>query len=682
MRLSKALSTTVVPLVAFAAAAALANACGVPIGTYSPPLSGSGSSSGGAPDIGASSSSGSGGSSSSGAIGSSSSGGFPSIAPHPQFGSSTAAAVPPPPVSGGTLLVTGNGAVVASDPDRDAVYVVDTTSMTTRFAIALQPGDEPGRLVEDGAGRVHVALRGGGSLVTLDPGTGAVLARRAVCPAPRGVAWEASSDLVWVACATGELVAFPSAGGVAVHSFVIERDLRDVLVQPGQLTVTKFRSAEVLRIDPSGTVVRRDKLFSPQTRVPHVAWRTIAGPLPGTTLTVHQIESTESINTHVPGGYGGKFGGFPGSGSSSGGVPPCIDLEAGAPVGPDGVPAPGPTARPSPEIVLGPIVQSAVTVLDAAGRLLGTAPVEQGVLPVDIALSRDGTFSAIALAGNGFGPLPSVQIVSLNASRNGALLNLAVTGKQVIAVAFDAAGNFLAQTREPAELLFVSATKAVQVLSLSAQSRDDTGHDIFHTQAGGLMACASCHPEGGDDGHTWILDGVLRRTPSLRGTIAGTAPYHWQGDQKDMSALLEAVYTGRMSGAKLDSGQGALLTSWVESIPAPPAPGWVDRAAALRGHTLFESAATGCTTCHSGSKFTNNATLDVGTTDIAPAGIGRAAFQVPPLVGVGWRTPLFHDGCAATILDRFGQCATAGHGATSQLSKQDVADLTAYLETL
>jgi cytochrome c peroxidase len=331
-----------------------------------------------------------------------------------------------------------------------------------------------------------------------------------------------------------------------------------------------------------------------------------------------------------------------------------------------------------------------VTVVDAAGQVLGSAPVEQGVLPVDIALSRDGTFLAVALAGNGFGPLPSMQIVSLNSSSSGLLLNKAITGRQVIAVAFDAVGNFLAQTREPAELLVVSvvvsATKAMESLALSTASRDDTGHDIFHTQAGGLMACASCHPEGGDDGHMWLLDNEPRRTPSLRGTIAGTAPYHWPGDKKDMNVLLDVVYTGRMSGAQLDSAQQKVLTSWVESIPAPPAPSWIDHTAAVRGKALFESAATGCKTCHSGSKFTNNATLDVGTSHIvavgADGGASSNAFQVPPLVGVGWRTPLFHDGCAATILDRFGQCATAGHGSTSQLSKQNVADLTAYLETL
>ncbi|HEX4280392.1 MAG TPA: hypothetical protein VHZ27_06470, partial [Solirubrobacteraceae bacterium] len=58
------------------------------------------------------------------------------------------------------------------------------------------------------------------------------------------------------------------------------------------------------------------------------------------------------------------------------------------------------------------------------------------------------------------------------------------------------------------------------------------------------------------------------------------------------------------------------------------------------------------------------------------------AFQVPPLVGVGWRTPLMHDGCAATIADRFGACATAGHGAIGALSASHISDLIAYLETL
>jgi hypothetical protein len=41
-----------------------------------------------------------------------------------------------------------------------------------------------------------------------------------------------------------------------------------------------------------------------------------------------------------------------------------------------------------------------------------------------------------------------------------------------------------------------------------------------------------------------------------------------------------------------------------------------------------------------------------------------------------------HDGCAAAIADRFGACATAGHGSTQSLSSDQISDLTAYLETL
>jgi cytochrome c peroxidase len=58
------------------------------------------------------------------------------------------------------------------------------------------------------------------------------------------------------------------------------------------------------------------------------------------------------------------------------------------------------------------------------------------------------------------------------------------------------------------------------------------------------------------------------------------------------------------------------------------------------------------------------------------------AFQVPPLVGVGWRTPLMHDGCATTLADRFGACSTAQHGHIASLSATDITNLTAYLETL
>jgi hypothetical protein len=42
-----------------------------------------------------------------------------------------------------------------------------------------------------------------------------------------------------------------------------------------------------------------------------------------------------------------------------------------------------------------------------------------------------------------------------------------------------------------------------------------------------------------------------------------------------------------------------------------------------------------------------------------------------------------HEGCAATLADRFGACGGGdAHGKTSHLTAEQRADLVAYLETL
>jgi hypothetical protein len=639
----------------------------------------------------------------------------------PEFTSTVSATAPPPPISGGTLLGLGSGNIaVASDPDRDAIYVVDTSAAVLLKTIALQSGDEPGRLVEDGAGRVHVALRSGAALVTVDPMTGTVLFRRAVCPAPRGVAWDSTTDLIWVACATGELVALPASGGAIAKQWVIERDLRDVLIENGSIAVTAFRSAEILRLTSSGTIARRDSVPPNGNSAPHVAWRAIATRSHGT-LLVHQDHSTVSVTTGVPGAYGS-----------------------------------GPCGGAS-----GIIGSRCTTIDDATGAATQTEPLTSAlsaVLPVDIAVSPDESSVVVALAGNGFSPeLPELQVASFDefsaptalapssgpagaatlvgcagpapsppgvvsgatsgtVTVTGPVSPLAVfddagladeddagdgatladsgaaadavgtapafTGEQVIAVAFDSSGQLLVQSREPPVLHILQLAAVGSGLSnplggkqvvLSTISRDDTGHDIFHAMAGAPIACASCHPEGGDDGHVWIFNGFARRTPSLRGTIAGTAPYHWPGDEPDFPTLTSDVYTGRMGGEQLRDDQESALQSWVESIPAPAAPSWVDSAAASRGKAIFFGATAACSTCHLGPKFTNNQTMNVSTC---------GTFQVPPLVGVGWRAPLMHNGCAATFADRFGKCATSGHGSLQGLTAANISDLTAYLDSL
>ena len=583
------------------------------------------------------------------------------------------ASTPQPPISGGTILITKDGlTAIISDPDRDAIYIVNLTKGTVSFTVALQAGDEPGRLTEDAAGRIHVALRSGGALVTIDPTTGAVVTRRSVCPAPRGVAYDSTRDAVWVACATGELVALPAAGGVATTSWVLERDLRDVLVTAaGALSVSEFRSAQLLNVGSNGSIATRLQMPAPDgSFTPHVAWRTVPGPS-GTTVCVHQEHSQSSINTTTTGGYGGGCGGPTGV--------LALPLDAGLAAFDDGGIAA--FSLPPSSASAGPM-GSVLTIFGSDGTVQLNRTFN-GVLPVDVAVSPDGSNVAVACPGSSF-TQSGAFVLSQGGQGEQTALNFSDFTQVPIAVAFDLAGNVLVQTRDPATLWTFPAGSGEAgsgegggpspvSIPLSTVSSCDTGHDIFHTHAGVAIACASCHPEGGDDGHVWLLNEEQRRTPSLRGTIAGTAPYHWPGDEANLPTLVNDVYTVRMAGSSLNDDEMSALTGWVQTIPPPPAPTWVDAASAAAGQVIFQSSAAGCSTCHSGSKFTNNQTLDVGT---------GGAFQVPPLIGVGWRTPLLHDGCAQTIADRFGACSTSQHGSIASLTATDLLNLEAYLETL
>ena len=180
------------------------------------------------------------------------------------------------------------------------------------------PNEQPGRIVEDGAGRVHVALRRGGAVLTFASGRSSqILHRRQICGEPRGLAWDAATDLVHVACAGGELVSVAASGGDPVRTLRLERDLRDVVVTGGQLVVTRFRSSELMTLDAQGTVTARtappvvqrfgfeSEPFGDGTApaVPTVAWRTVALPNNGV-LVSHQRQVKGQLKTSS-GGYGG-----------------------------------------------------------------------------------------------------------------------------------------------------------------------------------------------------------------------------------------------------------------------------------------------------------------------------------------------------------------------------------------
>ena len=163
----------------------------------------------------------------------------------------------PPPIAGGTLTVTRDGAfAIAADAGADSVVIVNLATDKVVREVSLEPGDEPGRVAEGADGQVHVALRRGGAVATINLATGEVV-RRNACPAPRGLAYDAERGELYVACAGGELVTFGNDLDAApLRMLRLQRDLRDVVISGDRLLVSRFRSAEVLVVDAGGTVQR------------------------------------------------------------------------------------------------------------------------------------------------------------------------------------------------------------------------------------------------------------------------------------------------------------------------------------------------------------------------------------------------------------------------------------------
>jgi mono/diheme cytochrome c family protein len=557
---------------------------------------------------------------------------------------------PPPwgvPISGGNMIVTHDGArAVIADADRDRMLSVDLATGDTK-ELALLAGDEPGRLVEDAAGRIHVALRRGGAVVTLDASL-TQLARRPVCAEPRGIV--ADGDSIDVACSTGELVTLPAAGGDPTRVLHLDRDLRDVLVVGGQLYVTRFRTAELLAIDATGAVssrvapptVQRPEPEGPELgsgagsgtidAVPDVAWRTIALP-DGTIVMSHQRALRTILHT-TSGGYGGECGG-------------------------------------------GPVEDALTVVRPGEAPFAVLAPLE-GALPVDIAASPDGWQLAVAVAGSH--DVQTFSKVDLATPDDDGCKSIVSTTNPIsddlgapTSVAYAPDGTLLVYYPELPALVAHGTTTRTFVLP--GVVGYDSGRALFHTQTAIGLACASCHPEGRDDGQVWQFDSEgSRRTQSVAGRILDRGPYHWTGDMADLPTLMDQVFAERMAGGIVTRSQHLSLGPWLDRVPAPQPPAPADPAAVDRGRDLFQSTEVGCGTCHSGPLFTNHTIVDVGT---------GGAFKVPSLLGVAARPPFLHDGCAATLADRFGACGGGDkHGHTSQLTPAQLSDLIAYLEAI
>ena len=536
------------------------------------------------------------------------------------------------PVVGGHLAPADQGLVAVADAENDRFLLFDPVNERTVLQVTFDAGAWPTRVQLHE--RVYdVLLRGSGTLARIEGTT--VKWNVDVCAEPRSLTWDGAHREALVGCAGGEVVRVDDTGKARVEQTGVEwRDL--VVRKDGVLFGSAFRQAQVVTVTEAGPVVTGEPTPMPGVSTtgglsrPQVAWKMISTAR-GEVWLVHQLHADD-------------LGTMPGEATT--GTP------AYGTVGP-------PTAPPTGAVVTG------VTHFDVDGAVLSTS-LTHDVLPVDAALSSDGTMLAVVGAGG-----TGLSVYDTASFSRGGLAFPVMTarGLPLTSVTWTS----------PTELFVLESLRATPMrfdLRSATLSRPtmqpfagSVAHALFHeAPAGGsALSCASCHPEGGDDGHTWVMNGAPRRTQPLGGKVMNRAPFHWKGDVPDLAKVMSVTFVQRMGGAEVDAETVRTLGTWMNGIPAPRASVVLTDAERTAGLKAY--AAAGCGSCHRDSEKG------------ARANVSGELLLTPPLQGLGARGPWLHDG-SVTDLDGAVMGATLGHGALKGLDLTDRAALVRYLRSM
>ncbi len=281
---------------------------------------------------------------------------------------------------------------------------------------------------------------------------------------------------------------------------------------------------------------------------------------------------------------------------------------------------------------------------------------------------------------------PSAPLFAMHEVEVGAGANSLAVHPDGFALVYSAFDRQLARVHVEDAQIVVDGRAVLARPTLS--SVVERGRRLFHDSSNpamsvdGRTACASCHPDGMTDNNTWTFAFGRRNTPSLRGGIMDTAPFHWPGDVEDMTHISDFTVVGLMGGAGFSASDMGAIGAYLHQLPAPSS------AAGVRGQLtpleavgaeIFASDETACLSCHSGPHGTDNRSYDVGT------GLpfeDTATYQVPLLHGLERTAPYLHDGRAPSLeilVDEWVRTDRMGIG--SHLSDGEVEALVAYLRT-
>ncbi len=216
---------------------------------------------------------------------------------------------------------------------------------------------------------------------------------------------------------------------------------------------------------------------------------------------------------------------------------------------------------------------------------------------------------------------------------------------------------------------------ATETATLSAAALK--GRELFHAAGDRRIsadgrACASCHPDGREDGLTWSTPFGLRQTPMLAGRLAqGTVPYGWQGDADTVAAHVLQTFR-RLGGTGLDGDDLEALMAYCQEMPTPPRRAAGDPKLVAHGQELFFADSVGCDTCHKEGGDSDGNRHEVGS---------GPKLDTPSLKFLAGTAPYFHDGRYRTLSELLEH--TQGKmGWGNELTEHDRKALEAFLLTL
>jgi DNA-binding beta-propeller fold protein YncE/mono/diheme cytochrome c family protein len=201
------------------------------------------------------------------------------------------------------------------------------------------------------------------------------------------------------------------------------------------------------------------------------------------------------------------------------------------------------------------------------------------------------------------------------------------------------------------------------------------------------QSCASCHSSDARvDGFNWdLLNDGIGNPKNVKSLVHAhrTPPAMSMGVRYTAEAAVRAGLQHILFAVPTEA-VASPIDQWLRSLEPAPSPFLVRgrlSAAASRGRSLFNSARTGCASCHKPPLFTDLQSYDVGTT--ANSRDADHSLDTPGLTEL-WRTaPYLHDGSAATLRDVLTtRNPEDQHGTTSRLSKTELDDLIEYLQSL